>query len=463
MRPTTIILFGGTGDLAQRELFPALMDLYANGHFNEAVRIVGFSKEEYTDEEYRAFARESLEEAGHSHTEETVTGFLYLLSYQRGLFQEADSYRALGEHLVALDGEAETAFDKVFYLAVPPRFYPDIFEQLAQSGLALPYGDNGERTRVAVEKPFGDDVTSARRLDEQLGTLFAEEQIFRIDHYLAKETLQNILAYRFSNAIFEPIWSAEYVEKVEVNFLETLGMEGRGSFYDKVGALRDVGQNHVLQLLAAVAMENPGAFEADAIREERARVFSALRDVSDDITARVRRAQYKGYRETEGVADDSETETFFEIQTYIDTERWQGVPFVLRGGKCMPEDRVEVKVHFKDPGRCLCPEDVAAHSHPNIQEFRIKPDNRIRLQFWVKTPGFEMDLQPCYLDFGYEKEQEEQLPSAYERVLFDCIRNDRTLFASTDEVLASWEFITPILEQWHEVPLETYEPGSMPP
>ncbi len=461
MQPAAIIIFGGTGDLARRELLPALADLFADGHFAEPVRIIGFSKEEHTDGSYRAFVRDALAEFGTEYSEDTTEAFLELVSYRRGLFQEAESYRVLGEHLVEVDREVSSALDKVFYLAVPPRFYTDIFEQLAQSGLALPYGDNGERTRVAVEKPFGEDISSARELDEQLSGLFAEEQIFRIDHYLAKETLQNILTYRFSNAIFEPVWSAEYVEKVEVNFLETLGMEERGSFYDKVGALRDVGQNHVLQLLAAATMENPGAFDADAIRGERARVFEALHSVDDStVTEYVRRAQYNGYRNEEGVAADSQTETFFEMQTHIDTERWRGVPFILRGGKCMPEDRVDVKVHFKDPGRCLCPEDVAAHSHPNVQEFQVKPDDRIRLQFWVKKPGFEMDLQPCYLDFSYAEEH--SIPSAYERVLFDCIRNDRTLFASTDEVLASWQFVTPVLKRWDAVPLETYEPGTAP-
>lgn len=454
----TFVIFGATGDLSKKKLLPALFDLYTKRILPQAFRVVGFSRKEITDDEFRHSAREAITAAGRTHASEVLEQFLQHLSYRQGVFETGSAYERLAEFLVETDErEYGGCSHKLFYLATPPRLYETILKNLAESGLTIPCGGAKGWTRVLIEKPFGSDLETARALDRMLGLLFKEEQIFRIDHYLAKETVQNVLAFRFSNILFEPLWSNRFIEKVEIRLWETAGVEGRGSFYDSVGALRDVGQNHMLQMLSLIAMEDPKELDATLIRKERARVLSALRPISADaVREHVVRGQYKGYRETEGVAPDSRTETYARITAFVDNERWRGVPFFLEAGKRMVERKTEITVYFKRTETCLCPPG-AEHHHQNVLTFRIQPNEGIGVVFWAKKPGFATDLEPQELSFSYARSAEAAvLPDAYERVLYDCIRGDQTLFTSTEEVEAAWRYITPILQHWQGMPLEEY-------
>lgn len=459
--PTTMVIFGATGDLSQRKLLPALLDLYIKGFLLEPFRIVGFSRGSYTNEEFRAFIKGVIEKRAHGHPAERVKTFLANTCYQAGLFEDPNGYQNLARMLSRVDDDFKICSNKLFYLAVPPALYETIFKHLASSGLTIPCGPGEGWTRVLVEKPFGKDLATARHLDSLLGRLFQEEQIFRIDHYLAKEAMQNILSFRFSNVLFEPIWNHEYIEKVDITFFETLGVEGRGAFYDDIGALRDVGQNHMLQMLASVGMENPEVLDAGAVRKERAKVLRSLRPIgAREVKKFLRRGQYKGYRREQEVSPHSLTETYFRLEAYVENERWKGVPFILESGKKMRETKTEITVYFRKTESCLCPPD-AKERHQNILTFHIKPDEGISILFWAKKPGFSMILEQKHLSFRYhDSPNASQLPDAYERVLYDCVRGDQLLFMSTQEVDATWKFITPILKHWGKTELYEYAPGS---
>ncbi len=455
--PTSFIIFGATGDLAKKKLIPALFDLFCTGLLPEQFRVVGFSRRELTDEEFRLYLKDVLRENGDRRAIDDLERFLACASYIPGTFEDARAYERLAEFLIAGDKAFGGCSNKLFHLAVPPAAYPMILKNLAASGLTIPCRDARGWTRVLVEKPFGNNFTTAQELDRTLGLLFKEEQIFRIDHYLAKETLQNILAFRFSNILFEPLWSNRFIERVEITLHEAFGIAGRGRSYDNVGALRDVGQNHLLQMLALIAMEDPKELDAVLIRKERARVLEALRPLNvSHASAEVGRGQYKGYRAEAGVAPNSKTETYVRMVAHVENERWRGVPFVLEAGKKMPETKTAITVYFKRTETCLCPLG-ATHHHQNVLTFRIQPNEGISVVFWAKKPGFVTDLEPQELSFSYKNSLEARaLPDAYARVLYDCVRGDQTLFASTAEVEAAWRFVTPILENWHSVPLEKY-------
>lgn len=459
--PTTMVIFGATGDLSQRKLLPALLDLYIKGMLPDPFRVVGFSRGAYTNEAFRTFIRKAIEKKAHGHSRAKIKTFLANACYQQGLFEDQPSYKELAELLEKLDEDFHICSNKLFYLAVPPSLYETIFEHLASSGLTIPCGPGEGWTRVLVEKPFGKDLDTATRLDNLLGKLFQEEQIFRIDHYLAKEAMQNILSFRFSNVLFEPIWSNQYIERVAITLHETLGMEGRGAFYDEVGALRDVGQNHILQMLSFIAMESPQILEAQAVRKERARILQSLKPIGGKDVANVTtRAQYKGFRKEEAVSPSSTTETYFRLEAHVQNERWKGVPFILESGKKMKETKTEITVFFKKTEACLCPPEAEKH-HQNILTFRIQPDEGISILFWAKKPGFSMELEPRHFSFSYhDSENTKRLPDAYERILYDCIKGDQILFTSTEEVAASWKFITPILKHWGKTKLYEYTPGS---
>jgi glucose-6-phosphate 1-dehydrogenase len=463
--PTTIVIFGVTGDLGRKKLIPALFDLYAKEYLPTTFRIVGFARKEYSHEVFRAFVRDVIRERGHHHPDEMINDFLENVFYQQGLFDDIHTYTVLSEFLGQLDLSVGQCTNKLFYLAVPPASYQTIFQNLAQSGLTIPCSDAVGWTRVLVEKPFGKDLQTAQELDMLLGELFQEKQIFRIDHYLAKETVQNILTFRFSNNIFDPVWNREWIEKVEIKLLENIDVQTRGAFYDDVGALRDVGQNHILQMLALIAMEHPENLQADHIRAGRAKVFQSLRLADDDIEKGVVRGQYEGYASVEGVRPDSTTETYFKLKTFIENDRWRGVPFYLESGKALGERKVEIVVHFKKIDPCFCPQPHGLHKHSNMVTFSIQPEEKITVRFWAKRPGITSEIIPRDLSFDYagDADGKESLPDAYEKVLFDCIAGDQTLFTSTDEVRASWEFITPILERWDATKLEVYTKGSAGP
>ncbi len=455
------VIFGATGDLTRKKLLVALFDLYHKGLLPQKFRIIGFSRDEHTAESFREYAHKIITDKKGNPRIKGLPDFLESLSYQQGTFEDGQSYLSLSKNLIQLEEEYfGQCTNKLFYLAVPPKSYSPIFQNLADSGLSLPCSDETGWTRILVEKPFGRNRQTAQELDQQLGQLFKEEQIFRIDHYLAKETIQNILAFRFSNLLFEPLWNKDYIEKVTIRFWEDAGVGTRGQFYEDVGALRDVGQNHLLQMLALIAMEDPGELDATKLRAKRAEVLTALRP--PEVT-QAWRGQYAGYRQEHDVLADSQTETYFQLTAFVDNQRWQGVPFSLESGKKMPQDLVEICIYFKQTTHCLCPPG-AEHHHQNVLTFRIQPNEGISLVFFAKKLGFATDLEPKKLSFRYHESDDVplQLPDAYERVLFDCIRGDQTLFTSTEEVKASWEFITPIVENWPQTPLHTYEPGTVP-
>ncbi|MEX2055034.1 MAG: glucose-6-phosphate dehydrogenase, partial [Candidatus Andersenbacteria bacterium] len=353
--PTSFVIFGATGDLAQRKLLPALFNLFTAGYLPKTFRIIGVARDHLSTAEWRRFVEGIITAAGQQISAEKLTEFLTTLTYQEGLFEDGQSYLRLSEELIRIENkEFGKCSNKLFYLAVSPLYYSTIFTNLAHSGLTIPCGGDDGWTRILVEKPFGRDLDTAQELDRTLGLLFKEEQIFRIDHYLAKETLQNILAFRFSNSLFEPLWNSTYIDKVEIKVWEELGVGTRGAFYEDVGALRDVGQNHMLQMLALIAMEDPGVVTAAAIRRARAKVLTALVPLgAHEVAHDTVRAQYQGYREEQNVATLSNTETFFRIKAHITNERWEGVPFYLESGKKMEENLVTISIFFKERASCL--------------------------------------------------------------------------------------------------------------
>jgi len=457
--PLTVIIFGGTGDLAERKLLPALDDLSNASCLPDNVSIVGFSRKDLSDEAYQAFVTKSLEAQNHT----INPHFISQAHYVQGDLTNIESYKGLATYLQQHDEKKGVCTNKLFYLAVPPHLYEAVFKNLAESGMTIPCAEHkevGAWTRVLVEKPFGNDQMHAQELDALLGSLFLEEQVFRIDHYLAKETVQNILTFRFANTMFEPIWNAENIESIHIDLFEDFDIRNRGAFYDGIGALRDMGQNHMLQMLALIAMEDPQTLDAAAIRQARADVFRALTQADKELTTCVVRGQYDGYTSVDGVADDSQTETFFALTTHINTPRWKGVPFYVRHGKAMESRHAEIRVVFKERATCACPEDDD-RSHQNVVTFRIQPDEGISVRFWAKRPGFGYTLDQKELSFSYSA-VDERLPDPYERVLYDAIVGDQTLFTSTDEVLAQWDFVSPILTAWKELPLHIYKPGADP-
>ncbi|MHB8651825.1 MAG: glucose-6-phosphate dehydrogenase [Minisyncoccota bacterium] len=458
--PIILVIFGVTGDLSQRKLIPALFHLFCAGRLPQILKIVGMARRELTEEGFHDFVVRALLEHSVGHEAE-LDAFLKHIAYHVGDFLEPESYRSLADVLISIEDMFGQCANKLFHLAVSPKSYDDILRELADSGLTVPCATESGWTRILVEKPFGNDNATAMKLDHTLGLLFDESQIFRIDHYLAKEALRDLLLFRFSNSIFEPLWNKDYIDRVEIKLFETLGVEGRGSFYDALGSLRDVGQNHLLQMLALVAMENPKTLVADTVRSKRASVLSHIEPI---FPAAVVRGQYEGYRDEQGVASHSTTETYFRLSAYINEDRWRGVPFVLESGKALAQTKTEITIYFKSPAHCLCGGET--HDHGNVLTFRIQPDEGIKILFWAKRIGFEEGLEARILSFSYRDTHDattSRIPDAYERVLFDSFAGDQLLFASTNEVAAAWSIITPLIEAWHDIPLHSYKKGSMGP
>ncbi len=454
--PTTLVIFGATGDLARSKLFSALSSMFEKSVLPDKFEVVGFARSPLSDGEFREVITKAAKPKSKKFTNHA--------RYLAGLFEDIAAYKKLGELLLRIDGKFKACANKLFYLAVAPKYYKTILENLSASGLTIPCADGAGWTRILLEKPFGSDAQAARELDKHLAQLFREEQIFRIDHYLARETMQNILSFRFSNAIFEPLWSNNYIEHVEIKLLEKEGVGERGTFYDEIGALRDVGQNHILQMLALVAMGHPQKFETASIRRERAKILEALREIRpDEVSKYTLRGEYAGFRKLGGVRRDSSTETYFRIEAYIDNARWSGVPFYLEGGKGLSENRVEINIFFKTVSPCFCREPHEGHNHQNMLSFEVKPREQITIRFWTKKPGVNFAIEPRNLSFEYRAAGSPQTRSeAYEKVLFDCIQGEQVLFASSEEVAASWRFVMPILDVWRKdkMPLITYEKGS---
>jgi glucose-6-phosphate 1-dehydrogenase len=396
--------------------------------------------------------------------EEDIKHFLDHMTYEQGYFDSPIAYSRLADRLKKIDDAWGQCSNKLFHLSVPPNLYEGILKELANSGLTVPCDDLSGWTRVLIEKPFGNDIETAKSLDKLLGKLFKEEQIFRIDHYLAKEALQNIIAFRFTNPIFEALWSNEYIDKVHIKLYEKIGLEGRGAFYDPIGAIKDVGQNHMLQMLALVAMDQPKSMKSVDIRKERFKILSSLKKLTaKQVSNNLIRAQYNGYLNEKGVGQQSRTETYFLLNVKIDNKRWNGVPFYLENGKALSETKTEIDIYFKagniyKKGKKTKAGDV---NEQNILTFRIQPDEGIKIKFFVKTPGYGFDTEPKTLKFKYSDVANfSVIKNDYERLINDAFIGDQTLFASTGEIMASWEYVTPILQNLDKVPLNIYEKGA---
>lgn len=463
MSSFVIVIFGATGDLAENKLFPALFSLFDKGVLGEKFYIVAFARRSFTDEEYRKF----LQDEWHIASEEKKSkweGFAKNIYYQQGYFDESLGYQQLNKKLNTFDAEAGAYITRLFYLATPPDKYLSILHNLKGSELA----DN-RWARLAIEKPFGKDLEHAMELDKKLSEVFKEKQIYRVDHYLAKETVQNVLAFRFANGFFEPVWNKNYLDHVQITFAEKEGVGDRGSFFDGIGILRDVAQNHLLQLLATITMEQPKSFSRDDVRNVRASAIKSIRDIKpEEVASQVVRGQYLGYRGEPEVAENSLTETFVAMKLFVDTKRFENVPFYIRAGKMMAENVVEIKLVFLQTCRVLfreygCPEIG------NVLTIRIQPNEGIGMRVVVKHPGAKLALDTVDMKYSYKEEFEERGDAAYEKLLLDIFSGDQMLFNRSDELASSWRLISQIMDGWKKQDnsenfvLPTYKIGTWGP
>ena len=458
----TIVIFGASGDLTSRKLVPALYSLRQAGELPAETRIVGFSRTPMTDDAWRATLRDTTAKHADAFDEQAWREFAGAIHYQPGDIGKADDFAALKQRLETLEGGRETT--RVYYLATAPQFYGPVVAQLGALGMAEE--SHGPR-RIVVEKPFGTDLASARQLNTELHAVFAESQIYRIDHYLGKESVQNMLALRFANTIFEPVWNRRYIDHVQITVAEEVPVGRRGAYYDTTGVLRDMFQNHLLQMLMVTAMEAPVRFNADAVRNEKVKVLDAVRplDLAHVAAAGVR-GQYEGYRDEPGVPPTSHTATFGAIRLEIDSWRWQGVPFYLRSGKAMSCRTTQIVIAFRQPPLELFGGDHRGQREANRLVVQIQPAEGIQLHFHTKVPGEGMRLRLTDLEFSYSREFAGRLPEAYEPLLLDVMTGDASLFARSDEVEKSWEIIDPFVRAWASPdmpPIPTYERGFWGP
>lgn len=457
--PFVLVIFGATGDLAHNKLIPALFSLYRNKQLPDDFFIFGFARRELTDD---AFA----ELFDQFKNDEQWAAFTRHLHYQQGLFDETKGYEELVGKLEELDKKMGACITRVFYLATPPANYNTILDNLRTTKLSEGCGQGSNKwTRIAIEKPFGKDLETARLLDKKLAEIFEERQIFRVDHYLGKETVQNMLVFRFANGIFDPIWNKDYIDNVQITFAEKKGIEGRGKFFDGVGTLSDVGQNHLMQLLAGVGMDMPQSFSKEGVRDARAKALSAIACIEPEkVAENVVRGQFVGYTDEPDVNADSKTETFVAMKFFLNTPRFTGVPFYVRAGKDMPENLVEVSLVFKQTCHILFRE-IGCPEEGNILKIRIQPNEGISIQLIAKVPGSQLQLGTTNMHFSYAEQYGTQGIDAYEKVLVDIFQAEQMLFNRSDELESSWSFIQKIQEGWKnpDVPLYTYEPGTWGP
>ena len=481
--PFVLVLFGATGDLAARKLLPALAGLLQNNYLPQQFAIICVGRRDKTDASFRDDVKKHLAEFRKNTSADAVETFLAHVFYQQTDFTTREGMQELAERLHDLERQQNLPGNHLFYLATDPEFFRPIVAGLAGAGL-IRREEEQPWARVVIEKPFGHDVTSAVTLDHDLLRFLRPDQVYRIDHYLGKETVQNLLAFRFGNAIFEPLFNRQHVDHVQITVAETVGMEGRrGAFYDHAGALRDVVQNHMLQLLALVAMDPPATLKSGDISDSKLKVLRNLVPLAgSDVARRIVRGQYsagtidghpaRAYCEEEAVDPTSTTETYVALRASVESWRWAGVPFFLRTGKRLPRRVTEIAVQFKLPPMQLfrtveCVGDVCdlREAQSDALVFRIQPDEGIDLSFSAKRPGMQLDLHPVNFAFDYDTSFHTELPEAYERLLLDALRGDATLFMRSDELEAAWEFVTPILEAWQDsaTQISVYPAGTWGP
>ena len=463
---TVIVIFGATGDLTARKLIPALYNNFRKKRLPGQFSVIGFARRSWTSESFRDTMRAAIKQfAALEYDEAECKAFVSHLYFQQGEFEGSEHYQALAQRI---SGIAGSDGNTLFYLATAPEFYPKVVEHLAEAELLTETPQTGYK-RIIIEKPFGRDLPSALALNQNLHQALKEEQIYRIDHYLGKETVQNMIVFRFGNAIFEPLWNRNYIDHVQITVSETVGVEHRAGYYDTAGVLRDMFQNHLLQLLTLVAMEPPVAFEANALRNEKVKVLSALREISLEHSALATvRAQYEGYLQEQGVAPNSQTETFAALRLHVDNWRWQGVPFYLRSGKLMTEKASEITIQFRrPPTQILDTQAGRTELFTNRLTICIQPDEGIHLRFIAKVPDQGMQTRPVEMDFDFRSSfGVTAIPEAYERLLLDALNGDASLFARSDEIELAWNLIDAIRAGWdseHASPLVTYKPHTWGP
>ncbi len=476
--PCVLVIFGATGDLTARRLLPALYNLAHEGQLPSHFACVGFARREKTDTQFRDEMYNAVNQ--HSRTQpidhEVWQTFSEQLFYHRSEFDNDEGYRSFAERLKTLDAAFGTKGNRVYYLSTPPSHFPTIVQKLQQHGLLYDEKTHPTRfSRIVIEKPFGHDLPTAIDLHRTMSTALREKQIYRIDHWLGKETVQNLLVLRFANAIFEPIWNNKYIDNIQITVAEQEGVGTRGRFYEEAGALRDIVQNHMMQLLSLVAMEPPVNLSGDSIRDEKVKALSAIRPIRKDQVDRCTvRGQYGpgfengepvvGYRQEQNVPPTSHIETFVALELFIDNWRWAGVPFFLRAGKRLPKRATEIAIFFKEAPGVLF--NAIVPNEKNALVFRIQPDEGISVKMNSKVPGGSFLIQPVKMDFRYSSYFGTTPPEAYERLLCDCMLGDQTLFARQDEVLASWNFFQPILQHWQTTPMNdstNYPAGTWGP
>ncbi len=475
MDPLIFVIFGASGDLTRRKLIPAVFDLHKGGHLPENFALLGVSRSKLSDDDFR---NKAFLESGHidltQEDPEVVAEFAQKLFYQAIDTAVVDDYQKVKQRLDFLDGEFKTEGNVIFYLSTPPSLYELIPEFLSAHGMNQ--AENSWR-RLVIEKPFGYDRKSARSLNLKIRENFNEDQIYRIDHYLGKETVQNMLVTRFANGVFEPLWNHNYIHHVEITSAESIGVGNRGGYYDQSGALRDMLQNHLMQVVAHIAMEPPIGSDADSIRSEKIKLFKSLSPLAEkDVIDYAIRGQYtssniggekvNGYRDEEGVPDDSKTETFAAVKFFIENWRWSGVPFYVRTGKRLPTRVTEVTITFKNPPHKLFKRVSGAIQSNNQLVIRIQPDEGLMLNFGMKIPGEGFRVKNVGMDFHYSDLTQEDVPTAYERLLLDCMKGDATLYAHGDSVEYAWEFVEPILNAWSydpNIPVYGYPAGTWGP
>ncbi len=457
MQPFVLVIFGATGDLAHTKLIPALFSLFKEKGLAEQFYIIGFARRPLTNETFANLFSEFV-------SDPEWNKFSSHLLYHQGSFDDSVAYKSLTEKLNTFDTTSNITFERILYLATPPSNYNTILEFIYQYKHEFAH-DHKQWAKLVIEKPFGKDLDTAKMLDQKLSEYFSEWQVFRVDHYLGKETVQNMLIFRFANSIFEPVWNANYIDHIQITFAEEKGIQTRGRFFDGVGILRDVTQNHLLQLLAAVAMEQPKSFSSEGVRDARAKIIAAIQCYNpEDVAKYVVRGQYEGYLSEKDVAPHSQTETFVALKLLLQNERFAGVPFYIRAGKRMNKSLVEVSVIFKQTCHLLFKE-IGCPEEGNVLTFYIQPDEGIGLKIIAKNPGNKLMLGNTKMHFLYNEEFHTTGTDAYQKILLDIFYGDQTLFNRSDELASSWEFITAILHGWEKnaSPVYTYKPGGWGP